>query len=160
MKFARTIRFDESDENIFARAAEPGAWAISGSFEFSNWTEADLTGKSRQAFANGWLSLTDFGRATFVAIAQIEPDERAALENRLAEHFVTYYGAPSIADALPVARDEISFMADLCADHAPNTLLAVSRSLTTAGVNEAFKAISPADADLDLVAIHGSLDPE
>ena len=158
MLLARTIRFDESDGLVFSRSAEPGEWAVSGGFEFSNWTEADLTGKARQAFANGWLGLDSFGRATFVAVAQISESERAALETRLAEHFVAYYGAPDVDAARPVATDEIAFMADLCADHPPNTLLAISRTLTAAGVSETFRAIAAADAELDLVAIHGSLD--
>ena len=32
MKLARTIRFDASDEHVFAHAADEGEWAISGSF--------------------------------------------------------------------------------------------------------------------------------
>ena len=38
MKFARTITLDESDSRIFDHVAQPGEWAISGTFEFSNWT--------------------------------------------------------------------------------------------------------------------------
>jgi len=158
MHLARTIRFDESDSLVFATAAEPGEWAVAGGFEFSNFAEADLSGKARQAFSNGWLGLGSFGRASFVAVAQIEEAELAAIAELLAAHFVSYYGAPSLDEALPVARDELAFMTDLCADHAPNTLLAVSRTLTEAGVSEAFRAIEPQDADLDLVAVHGSLD--
>ncbi|MEL7416818.1 MAG: DUF6505 family protein, partial [Pseudomonadota bacterium] len=85
--FPRTIRLDESDGNVFTRPAESGEWAISGGFEFSNWSDADLTGKARQAFANGWLSLDSFGRATFVAVAKIEPAEVEELTTRLAGHF-------------------------------------------------------------------------
>ena len=97
MHLAHTIHFDESDRNVFARPAESGEWAIPGGFEFSNWTEGELVGKARQAFANGWLGLDSFGRATFVAVARIEPAELEALEHRLAEHFTTYYGAPNDA---------------------------------------------------------------
>ena len=79
MKLARTIHFDESDQNVFARPAETGEWAIPGGFEFSNWTEAELVGKARQAFSNGWLGLESFGRSTFVAITTLEPSERDAL---------------------------------------------------------------------------------
>ena len=53
MNLARAIHFDESDLNVFHAPARTGEWCISGGFEFSNWTEADLTGKARQAFANG-----------------------------------------------------------------------------------------------------------
>lgn len=158
LKLARTIHFDESDRNIFSRPAESGEWAIPGGFEFSNWTEGDLTGKARQAFANGWLALDSFGRATLVAVAQIEPAERAALIDRLAEHFVTLYGAPSAEDARPAAEEEIAYMEDLCADHDPNTLLVVSRELTGAGVKESFRAITPGEAELDILAVHGSVD--
>lgn len=155
MKLARVIHFDESDTLVFTRPAQTGEWAISGGFEFSNWAEADLTGKARQAFANGWLGIgVTFGRATFVAVAQIEEEERASLEAALAQHFVDLYGAPDLDAAHPVARDEISYMIELCEDHDPNTLLAISRELTEAGVREAFRAIEPQEAMLDQVAVH------
>ena len=106
MKLARTIHLDESDENVFELPAATGEWAINGGFEFSNWTEADLTGKARQAFANGWLGLESFGRSTFVAVAQIEPHEFERLVDALAAHFVDAYGAPA-AHHLPGAVDVI-----------------------------------------------------
>jgi len=158
VRLARTLRFDESDERVFEPAAQPDEWAISGAFEFSNFTDADLTGKSRQAFANGWLGLESFGRATFVAVAEIEPAEYEALIDRLAGHFVDHYGAPDLAAARPVAEEELAFMAGMCADHDPNTLLVVQRELVEAGVSESFRAIKPAEATLDMVAIHGDLD--
>ena len=88
MRLARTIRFDESDDNVFEATAAPDEWAVSGAFAFSNWTEADLVGKKRQAFANGWLGLESFGRSTFVAVAQITEAEYAGAVDRLARHFV------------------------------------------------------------------------
>ena len=36
MKFAKTIRFDKSDLNVFENASEEAEWEISGAFEFSN----------------------------------------------------------------------------------------------------------------------------
>ncbi|MGB5559763.1 MAG: DUF6505 family protein [Paracoccaceae bacterium] len=158
LKLARTIHFDTSDRNVFSRPAESGEWAISGGFEFSNWTEADLAGKARQAFANGWLSLDSFGRATFVAVAKIEEAEIADLSDRLARHFITVYGAPDQEKARAIAVEEISFMQDLCADHDPNTLLVLQRELTDAGVRESFRAIQSADAEINQIAIHGSVD--
>ncbi|MHA1527650.1 MAG: DUF6505 family protein [Alphaproteobacteria bacterium] len=158
MRLARTLRFDKSDAQVFATAAEPGEWAISGAFEFSDWNAAMLTGKPRQAFANGWLGLDSFGRATFIAIAQIEAAEYAALIDRLAAHFVEAYGAPDLAAARPVAEDELRFMRELCEDHDPNTLLVVSREMVEDGVSESFRAIKPQAATLDMVAIHGELD--
>ena len=70
MKLARAIHFDESDTRVFASPARTGEWCVSGGFEFSDWTEGDLAGKARQAFANGWLGLETFGRVTFVAAPQ------------------------------------------------------------------------------------------
>ena len=158
MKLARAIHMDESDQFVFASPARTGEWCISGGFEFSDWTEGDLTGKQRQAFANGWLGLDTSGRVTFVAVAAIEPAEIAELETTLAQHFVTFYGAPSVDAARPVAREEIFHMADLCEEHAPNTLLTVARELSDGGVREVFRVIDPADADLEQFAIHGSLE--
>lgn len=158
MKLARAIHFDESDQRVFASPARTGEACISGGFEFSNWSEDDLVGKARQAFTNGWFGLETAGRVTFVAVTQVEPDEVEDLANRLAAHFVTYYGAPSVEVAMPTARDEIAHMADLCEDHAPNTLLTVARELTPSGVREAYRVIEPRAAGLDQFAIHGSLD--
>lgn len=158
MKLARAIHFDDSDRHVFASPARTGEWCVPGGFEFSNWTAGDLTGKARQAFANGWLGLETGGRVTFVAVTQAEPAEVAALTDLLAQHFVTYYGAPSVEAARPVASEEIAQMADLCEDHAPNTLLTVARELTDAGVREAFRVIEADAAGLDQFAIHGSLD--
>lgn len=158
MNLARAIHFDESDLRVFHSPARTGEWCVSGGFEFSNWSEADLEGKARQAFANGWLGLETFGRVTFVAVTRIEEGEVAALAENLARHFVSHYGAPSVAAALEVARGEIAQMADLCDGHDPNTLLTVARELTEAGVREAFRTIQPQEAELDLLAVHATPD--
>jgi hypothetical protein len=155
---ARAIHFDDSDRNVYHSPARTGEWCLSGGFEFSNWSETELTGKARQAFANGWLGLETFGRVTFVAVTQVQPDEYAALEQALAQHFVDLYGAPSLDQARSVAANELAHMADLCAEHAPNTLLTVVRSLSDEGVHEEFRVIQPQDAELDILAVHGSLD--
>ena len=154
MLLARAIHFDESDRQVFHSPARTGEWAISGGFEFSNWGEADLVGKARQAFSNGWLGIETFGRVTFVAVTRIEEAELAVLTERLAQHFVDLYGAPSLSAALPAATEELSHMADLCADHAPNTVLTVMRELTEAGVREQYRYIEASEAGLDQFAIH------
>lgn len=156
MKLARTIRLDESDLNVFEQPADLDEWAISGAFEFSNWTEAELTGKARQAFANGWLGLESFGRATFVAVAEISEAELDALVERLAGHFVQAYGAPSVDIARPMAAEEVAHMREMCEEHPDNTLLTVARELVTAGVREQFRFIKARDASLDQIAVHGS----
>ena len=158
MKLARAIHFDESDTRVYHSPARTGEWCLSGGFEFSNWSEADLTGKARQAFANGWFGVETGGRVTFVAVTEVTLPELEELELLLARHFVTYYGAPTAEAARPVAAEELKQMADLCDEHAPNTLLTVSRELTEAGVREAYRVITPEEADLTQFAVHGSLE--
>lgn len=158
MNLARAIHFDESDQRIFHVPARTGEWCISGGFEFSDWTEGDLAGKARQAFANGWFGLETGGRVTFVAVTQIEQGEIDTLTDMLAQHFVTYYGAPSVEAARPVAAEELRQMVDLCDDHDPNTLVTVARELTPAGVSEAYRTIQPQDAGIEQFAIHGEVE--
>ena len=55
MKFARTIRFDKSDLNIFPLASEEGELAVVGTFNFYNFEPEDLKGKVKQAFSNGFM---------------------------------------------------------------------------------------------------------
>jgi hypothetical protein len=57
-----------------------------------------------------------------------------------------------------VAEEELGFMREMCEDHDPNTLLVVTREIVDAGINESFRAIKPAEATLDMVAIHGTVD--
>ena len=78
----------------------------------------------------------------------------------LAQHFVDIYGAPSVDAAHGTALEEIDQMADLCADHAPNTLLTVSRELTPSGVRESYRIIESQQADIMQFAVHGHLDDE
>ena len=158
MKLARTIRFDESDLNVFETTTELDEWALSGAFEFSNWTEADLTGKARQAFANGWLGLESFGRSTFVAVTTISEREYQDLIDRLSVHFVQRCGAPSLEAARGPATEEIDHMRQMCEDHEDNTLLIVERELVDTGVKERFRVLKPQDADLSQFAVHGDIE--
>ncbi|MFL1454026.1 DUF6505 family protein [Marinobacter sp. GN3S48] len=158
MKLARTLRLDVSDDNVFALPAPSGEWAISGGFEFSNWTEADLTGKARQAFRNGWYSIESGGRASFVGVCDITEAELEELRQTLARTFVECYGAPDIDAAYPVACEEIDQMRSMCEDFEDNTLLMVSRTLTELGVEETYRSQAPRDASLEAFAVHGSVD--
>ncbi len=153
MRLARAIRLDDSDEHVFERAALPGEWTIPGTFAFSDWSEDDLTGKARQAFANGWLGLESFGRCTFVVVTAITEDEYAAQVEALSRHFVAEWGAPSPDAARPVAEDELAHMRAMCEDHPENTLLVVSRELVAAGVHEQFRAITPVEASLEQIVM-------
>ncbi|MBL3557702.1 MULTISPECIES: DUF6505 family protein [Marinobacter] len=155
MKLARTLRLDISDENVYEQPAPSGEWAISGGFEFSNWNEADLKGKARQAFTNGWYSIESGGRASFVGVCNITEAELEQLQQTLAQTFVEVYGAPDIDAAYPVACEEIDQMRRMCEDFEENTLLMVSRTLTELGVEETYRSRAPQDASLEAFAVHG-----
>jgi len=157
MKLACVLRLDDSDENVFETPAQAGEWAVPGGFAFSNWEEKDLSGQARQAFANGWLGLESFGRATFVAVCPITAPEYDALIDRLSQHFVEVWGAPSAQAARPVAEEELNHMRAMCDDHDDNTLLIVERELVDAGLSEKFRAIVPGEARLEDFAVHGEI---
>ena len=141
-RLLRTIRFDGTDEFVFERAAEPDEWAVSGAFAFASLDQEYVTGKVRQAFSNGFLSIESFGRSTFVCVAEFDSSERTILEQRLAEHFVERYGAPDVEAALPAARDEVQFIADLVADVPINTVFVVRREFDDHGqIREQFRTI-------------------
>lgn len=142
MKFARTIRFDNSDDNVFPQAAQPGEWAISGAFAFADLPPEALIGKERQAFANGFLGLSSFGRSTFVTAATITPEQLEAAESVLARHLLSCYGAPNLAAALDAAREETAFISEMCEDVRPGVVFAVSRGVNAAGeIEESFRMI-------------------
>ncbi|MFT5509004.1 MAG: hypothetical protein ACI89J_002081 [Hyphomicrobiaceae bacterium] len=132
-RFLKTIRFDASDTFAFPLPAAPDEWAISGGFAFADLEADELTGKTRQAFANGLLGLTSFGRTTFTAVANITADEREHVIDRLARHLIDVYGAPDMNEARTAAAGEIAFIDDLVKDTVINTLFCVSRSLDDDG---------------------------
>jgi hypothetical protein len=141
LRLPRTIRFDASDARIFEAAAAADEWAVSGAFAFADADPASLAGKARQAFASGFLGTTSFGWSTFVAVAEIAPEQFEAVIDALARHFVERYGAPSPEAARPAARTEAEFAASLCA-HPINTLLAVERAFGPDGIVERFRTIA------------------
>jgi hypothetical protein len=155
MNLARTIRLDDSDLNVFDNPAEPGEWAVPGTFAYSNWSEDDLTGKARQEFAHGWLGLESFGRASVVAVTPITETERQGLIDALAFHFTEAWGAPDPDAARPVAEEEIGHMIQMCDGQAQNTLMVLERELTPAGVKDRFRLIPPQGASLQAFAVHG-----
>ena len=132
-RFLKTIRFDASDTFAFPLAAEPDEWAISGGFAFADLAPDEIKGKTRQAFANGFLGLTSFGHATFASVANITATEREYVIDRLARHFIDVYGAPDLNEARAAATGEVEFIEDLVKDSLINTLFCVSRSLDDDG---------------------------
>ncbi|SRR5690554_5192084 len=144
MRLLRTIRLDESDLEVYGAAAEPGEWAVPGSFVFTFSQEGPeaLSGKMRQAFQHGFLGLGSFGWATLVMVEDITMTEYRQAVERLAHHFVEHYGAPSMEAALEEARKEVGFASSLC-EHPPQTLLSVQRRIDGRGVVEQFSKHEP-----------------
>lgn len=144
MKLLRTVRFDSSDDHVYASAAAPGEWAVSGAFAFQALEDAAIAGKTRQAFANGFLGLTSFGRSTFAVVTEATGEEAAAVADALARHLTAVYRAPDVETALPAAHEEIAFVADLCRDAPINTLFTVRRTHDADGaIAEEFRTIKP-----------------
>ncbi|NRG18366.1 hypothetical protein HPQ64_11760 [Rhizobiales bacterium] len=140
----KAIRLDRSDTHVFAKAAAPGEVVLPGSFAFQAYGGGDLSGKLRQAFVSGFLSLETFGWTTLATPADTGEAEIDALRERLAEHFVERYGAPDMDAARPVARAEIDDMIELAGGLAINTLLAVKREFDENGsIREQFHVVTP-----------------
>lgn len=143
MKFLRVIRFDHSDDAVFDRSAHTGEWAVSGGFEFADVEREHLVGKTRQAFANGFLGVPSFGRSTFCVVAEMTVAEHGVLAGDLARHFVDHYGAPDRDAAMGAAGDELAFIGELCAAKPVNTVFTVRRILEDGQLREEFREIAP-----------------
>lgn len=143
MKLLRTIRLDPSDTFVYAKAAEPGEWAVSGMFAFAYADPATLEGKARAAFRSGFLGIDSLGWSTLVQIVEASEDDRALAVDLLARRLVEHFGAPDPATARPAAEEEIAFAATLCA-HPAGTLAALSRKVVDGEIRETFRTLTPA----------------
>jgi hypothetical protein len=140
-KLLRTIRLDPSDSFAFERAAEPGEWAVPGSFMFWDEDVAALAGKRRVAFRSGWLGLSTFGWSTIAVVVSATGQERAEAVEQLARHLVESHGAPGMPQALAAADEEVAF-AESCADHPEQTLVVIHRTIgEDGGVREQFRTV-------------------
>ncbi len=145
-KLLRTIRFDESDINVFKQAAEQQEWAISCAFQFCDHQWDELDGKTRQAFNNGLLGLTSFGYSTFGCVANITQSALQDAEMMLARYIFENYGAPDLQSALDAAKEEIAYTTALCEDVPENTVFAVKREFSMDGkIKEAFHKVDMED---------------
>ena len=140
LKLPRTIRLDPSDTFVFARAAEPGEWAVTGTFLFFGADVAKFSGKERQAFRAGFLGVDSFGWSTLVVVTEATAEERAAAVERLAEQLVSCCGAPDIDTARAAAEEEVAFAQSLC-DHPANTLIGLHRTGEDSGIRESFRTL-------------------
>jgi hypothetical protein len=163
VKLLRTIRLDPSDTFIFANAAEPGEWAVSGAFAFSD-DPATLEGKARSAFRGGFLGVASLGWSTLVQIVEASDQDRLAAIDTLAKQLIAHFGAPGIAEALAAAEEEFAFTESLCIQPA-DTLIAVHRSFEDGEIREAFRTLRPKDGPKPLRAfsfleVEGEDEPE
>jgi hypothetical protein len=141
MKLPRTVRLDTSDTKVYARAAEPGEWAVPGAFRFAGADPSALDKKGRQAFKSAWLGLDGFGDATIVEAMEASAEQYEACVRQLAAHFVEVYGAPDILAAAQAAREELAYAASL-AEHPNHTLLILEREpVEGGGVSERVRVV-------------------
>ena len=153
LKLPRTIRLDPSDTFVFERAAEPGEWAVSGAFVFWNRDPASLGPKARVALRSGFLGIDSLGWSTLAIVTEADQAEREAMVERLAAKLLEKFGAPDLAAARAAAEEEVAFAASLC-DHAPQTLLAVQRSVEDGEIRERFRTLRPREAAASADSLH------
>ncbi len=142
MKLLRTIRLDPSDTFVFEKAAEPGEWAVPGSFVFWNRDPSAFEGKARTAFRGGLLGIASLGWSTLAQIVEADEDDHAEAVDMLARRLVEHFGAPDISVARRAAEEEIAYASSLC-DHPLDTLIAVHRVYEDDSIHETFRTLRP-----------------
>jgi hypothetical protein len=142
MKLLRTIRLDPSDTFVFERAAEPGEWAVTGSFVFSDADPRRLQGKARTAFRAGFLGVQSLGWSTLVQIVDASAEDRSELIHALAQQLLKSFGAPDLERARAAAEEEVDFSESLCTQPV-DTLIAVHRTFEEGELREAFRTLRP-----------------
>ena len=151
LRLPRTIQLDASDRSVFDHAAEPGEWAVTGSFTFLDDAPNEPVGKRRQAFQHGFLGTGSFGWSTLVMVADAPDAVVRSVTDALAHHFMDRHGAPSWAAAREVAEREVAFAASLC-DHPVGTLLTIFRQHGPDGIVEQFATVTRDEAPPSLAA--------
>jgi len=140
VKLLKTIRLDPSDTFVFERAAEPGEWAVPGTFAFAYADPASLQGKARAAFRAGFLGVSSLGWSTLVQVVETDAAGRADAVEQLAQRLVDHFGAPGLEAARAAAEDEVTFAESLC-DHDADTLIALHRICEKGDIREAFRTL-------------------
>ncbi|WP_375457780.1 DUF6505 family protein [uncultured Enterovirga sp.] len=142
LRLPRTIRLDPSDTFVFERAAEPGEWAVTGSFLFTDTDPAGLSGKTMAAFRSGFVGVRSFGFSTLVVVSEATEREMKEAVDDLARHIRRDLGAPSDELAREAAREELAVAASLCGP-AVNSVLAMHRTLVDGELREQFRLLAP-----------------
>jgi hypothetical protein len=146
IRLLRTIRLDPSDGFVFIRAAEPGEWAIPGTFLFWERPVETLVGKERTAFRSGLLGVESFGWSTLAVIVEASEAERDGLIEALAAALLARCGAPDITAARAAAQAEIAYAQEL-AEPPVGTLIAIHRAVEKGEIAERFRTLLPGTDD-------------
>lgn len=146
MKLPRTIRLDPSDGFVFATPAEPGRWAVTGSFLFLDADPQTMTGKERAAFRAGFADVEALGFSTLVVVSPATPAERDAAVEALARQIAARFAPPTLEHARAAAAEEVAYAASLCAEHAEGTLIALHRAVRDGELVERFRTLRHRDA--------------
>jgi hypothetical protein len=142
MKLLRTIRLDPSDTFVFEKSAEPGEWAVPGSFVFWNQDPSTFEGKRRSAFRGGLLGIASLGWSTLAQIVEADKDDHAEAVEMLAQRLLESFGAPDATVARLAASEEVAYASSLC-DHPLDTLIAVHRLQEGDSIRETFRTLRP-----------------
>lgn len=144
MKLPRTIRLDPSDSFVFERAAEPGEWAVTGSFLFMDTDPGSLTAKERAAFRSGFVGVTSLGFSTLVVVSEATTEDVETAVSTLASHILERFGAPDLDAARGAAREEVEVAASLCAPEV-NSVLGLHRTMVDGELREQYRLLTPRD---------------
>jgi hypothetical protein len=125
---------------VFDPAAEPGEWAVPGTFRFWSDDPATLHGKARSAFRSGFLGLQSWGWSTLVQIVDVKDSDRDTVVELLAQCLVERLGAPDLAAARRAAEEEVAFAESLCNEPA-GILIAVHRTVENGEIRETFRTL-------------------
>ncbi|KQO92563.1 DUF6505 family protein [Methylorubrum extorquens] len=139
-KLPRTLRLDPSDTFVFARAAEAGEWAVTGSFLFFDADLSALAGKERAAFRSGFVGVRSLGFSTLVVVSEASEAERETAIEDLARHIHERFGAPDREAARAAAREEIEVAASLC-NLPVGSVVAMHRSAQDGEIAEEFRTL-------------------
>ena len=145
IRLPRAIRLDASDPVVFAQAAEPGEWAVAGTFLFAGRAADSFSRKEQIAFRTGFLGIASFGHSTLVVVSGASAEEREHAVETLAGQLVARLGAPDLATARPAAEEEMALAEDLCRRHDIGTLVALYRSREGEAIREQFRTLKPRD---------------
>lgn len=143
IRLPRTIQLDRSDTVVFAPAAVPGEWAVTGTFVFAGRDPAGFARKEQIAFRSGFLGVESFGWSTLVTVTFVRPQDRDEAAHVLAQQLVDRFGAPDLDAALPAAREELALAEELCQGHSEGTLIALHRTAAPDGIREQFRTLKP-----------------